>query len=74
MIVIDFKLLTERVRAVCFILRLNVPTQVERAMQLLGAGATVPPQISMRLSSPHTHLNQASCSPVSHSKQPHLAA
>lgn len=38
-----------------------------------GAAATAPPQISGRLSSPHTHLNQASCSPVSHSEEPHLA-
>lgn len=73
MIAIYFKL-TKNVCAVCFILRANLPTQVVRAMQLSGAGATALPQISARLSSPHTHLNQASCSPVSHRKEPHLAS
>lgn len=70
MIVIDFKLLTESVCALCFIQRANVPTQVARAMQLSEAGAPARPQISVCLSSPHTHLNQASCSPVTHRQSP----
>lgn len=69
MIAIDFKPHTEKL---CCILLPNVPTQVVRAVQLSGAAARAPPQISARLSSPHTHLNQASCSPASHSEEPHL--
>lgn len=69
----DVKLLSEDVYVMCFILGASVPAQVPRAVQLFGAGAAAPPQILARLSSPHTHLNQASCSPVSHSQEPRLA-
>lgn len=65
-VLIGFQSLHWDVHLARFILRSNVPTQVARAVQLAGPGAAVPLQISACLSSPHTHLNQASCSPVTH--------
>lgn len=64
-IVIDVKLLIENT---CAFIQKRANTSCE-GRAAAGLERQLSPQISEHLSSPHTHLNQASCSRVSHGKR-----